>query len=93
MNFAMIIQIIEAVAELMPVVSKAVQAVEQAMPAGTPGAQKLDAVRTMIANAYTAEQNVQVAFDQVWPSLQAMINMMVASFNAAGVFKKATPAQ
>jgi hypothetical protein len=86
MNFTQIIATANAVASLLPVVATLVQGVENAMPAGTPGAMKLEAVKSGLASIYAAEQNLSVHFDAIWVPLQGMITTLVNAFNAAGLF-------
>jgi hypothetical protein len=92
MNIQAIIQVASAVGSLLPVAGTFVQAVESAMPAGTPGAAKLETVRVGMASVYNASGEVAVAFETVWPHLQAVIASLVAIYNSMGIFHKDAPA-
>ncbi len=92
MNITQIVQIGSAIASLYPVASQMVGAVEQAFPAGTPGAVKLGAVKAGLQTAYSVGGAVVIEFEQLWPHLQAIITAIVAGLNAIGIFKKSTPA-
>ena len=85
MSFLAVLQL---VVQLLPLVSQIVQVVETTMPAGTSGAQKLDAVRSILQAGYATEQTVAIEFTKVWPVLQASIAAIVAANNAVGVFTK-----
>lgn len=89
--FLAVINIIKAVASLLPTVATLVQSVETAMP-NTAGASKLDIVRAGLEKAYAVEQSVEVEFSALWPTLSGVISAVVAAYNASGLFKKATPA-
>ena len=90
MNISQMVQVATTVVSLIPVVVQLVNSVETAMPPGTPGAAKLEAVKTTLNAIYAAEPQVSATFDQVWPPISALITAMVAAYNAAGLFKKAT---
>jgi hypothetical protein len=88
-NLSQAVAVGSAVAQLLPVAAQMVQAVENAMPAGTPGATKLDAVKVGLNSVYTLAGAAEVQFAQLWPHLQVMINGFVTVFNRLGIFKKA----
>lgn len=92
MNINQIVQVASAVGSLLPVAANLVQAVEKAMPENTPGATKLEAVRVGISSVYNAGNEAVVAFESIWGPLQAMIATLVAAYNAAGMFRKTSPA-
>ncbi len=92
MNITQLIQTAETVASLLPVVGTFVKAVEDVMPAGTSGQQKLETVRAGIQSVYNASGQVAVEFNAIWPHLQSLIAMLVAAYNAVGIFRKTAPA-
>lgn len=92
MNIAQIVQVASAVGSLLPVAGTFVQAIESAMPAGTPGAAKLETVRVGMASVYNASGEAAIAFEALWPHLQAIIGSLVAAYNAVGMFRKTAPA-
>jgi hypothetical protein len=87
MNFRETLQIGSAVAALIPLTVEFVKSIELAMP-NTPGAAKLEAVRTGLSAIYSAGQQAVVAFEQIWPILSALITAFVSAFNVSGLFKK-----
>lgn len=93
MNLTKIVQTASALASLLPAAATLVQAVEAAMPAGTSGATKLEAVRVGINAVYSAGEQIAVEFAAVWGPLSAMISTLVTAYHAAGIFAtKTTPA-
>ena len=87
-----ILSILMAAAQLIPTAVTVVQAVETAMPAGTPGATKLAAVQATMGTAYSSIQTVETAFVNVWPVLNSFITVLINNFNALGIFKHTSPA-
>lgn len=87
-NLQAVIQIIQAVASLLPVILQAVSAVEAALPQKGVGTQKLEMVKGWIQQAISAQQTATVAFDALWPAIQSTITTIVAVKNAAGEFRK-----
>lgn len=78
-----VLSIIQAVVQLLPTILNIVQAVEAIMPAGTPGAAKLDTAKNLIQSAYATVQSTTTTFEQVWPSINAVITAVVAAHKAA----------
>lgn len=89
MNLKAFMSAIKEVPEFLPLIDQTVQQVEAAL-AGIPGAQKLAAVEAKI-NGYLAtfESDVAVIAD-LKTILTPLINIAVAAFNAANVFKHGT---
>jgi hypothetical protein len=50
--------------------------------------QKLAIVRAALEAAFGTFKDLEVRFEEVWPTLAAMIASVVAVFNSRGVFKK-----
>lgn len=70
----MIVKLIPAVIELM-------KAIEEAIPGQGNGEKKLAAVRGVL------ESTVE-GFNNLWPSIEKIIPVLVSTFNAVGIFKK-----
>jgi len=86
--FMSIVQIVQAAAALLPIISQTVIAIEQSLPAGSAGAVKLDMVKGILQSAYAAEQNAEVTFEKLWPTIQGIISGLITAYNASGLFKK-----
>ena len=69
------------IARLIPAIIEVISAIEAAIPENGKGAEKLEAVRGIL------EASVE-GFNQLWPSLEKVIKVLVDTFNAVGVFKK-----
>ena len=69
------------IARLIPAIIEVISAIEAAIPEKGKGAEKLEAVRGIL------EASVE-GFNQLWPSLEKVIKVLVDTFNAVGVFKK-----
>ena len=78
---------IRAWLELIPIIIAAVRAIEAALPEQGLGSAKLAAVRMAIEAAFDSVQDVLGTFSDVWPRIERMVAGIVASLNAAGVFK------
>lgn len=74
-----IFQTISIVLSLIPALITAIKAIEEAVPGQGQGELKLAAVRQIIEKVYGQ------AFD-LWPTLKSVIDVLVATFNKAGVF-------
>lgn len=67
---------------LIPIIISAVKAIEQMLPSGS-GQEKLAAVIATIENIYGA-------LGDAMPAITNFIGVVVAGFNAIGLFKKRT---
>lgn len=76
------------IAAIVPALQQFVVQVETAFPAGTPGADKLAAVKDMLASMWGTAQGLEVKFEEAWPTLEALIGSLVAAFNKRGEFVK-----
>lgn len=65
-----------------------IRAVEEAIPGSGRGEQKLAMVRGLLEAAYALSGNAVESFGLIWPTLAQMAGVMVAGFNAVGVFQK-----
>ncbi len=65
---------ISAVLNLIPAIIKAITAIEEALPDGGKGEQKLLAIRTII-------ESVDEKAKEIWPTIQVAINVLVNLFN------------
>jgi hypothetical protein len=77
------IAIMKMVAQLYPVLMQIIKSIEDAMPDPGQGPAKLALVK-----ATNTMGDAKVKFESVWPTLQMVVGAMVATFNAAGIFKK-----
>lgn len=75
------LQIITAVLSLIPAIIQAIKAIEEAIPGSGQGAQKIAAIRQII-------EQVSDQASALWPSIEKVINILVALFNSTGVFTK-----
>lgn len=69
------------IAKLIPALIDVIKAIEEAIPGQGKGEAKLAAVRGILEN--TVDE-----FSKLWPSLEKVIQVLVATLNAVGVFKK-----
>lgn len=69
------------IAKLIPVIIEIMKAIEAAIPGEGQGEKKLAAVRGIL------EMTVD-GFNQLWPSLEKIIKLLVDVFNSTAVFKK-----
>lgn len=69
------------IAKLIPALIDVIKAIEEAIPGQGKGEAKLAAVRGIFEN--TVDE-----FNKLWPSLEKVIQVLVATLNAVGVFKK-----
>lgn len=83
------LDVLRVVAALIPAVKALIREVEELIPEGGRGADKLAIVRDMLEAAFDALDDVPVAFAEVWPVLQRLIDKFVSIFNAIGEFRKA----
>jgi len=72
------------VLQLVPALIQVIKAVEELLPEGGQGAAKLAMVRDIMAQAYDQ-------LDELWPTLEGVIEKIVAFFNRVGIFKKDEP--
>lgn len=80
--------IVRIIGSVFPVLVECIKSIEEAIPQPGQGTAKLALVKSALEAAYSTMTNVQVTFEQLWPSLQIVISALVATFNATGVFKK-----
>ena len=74
---------------LLPAITEAVQAVENAVPQAGAGTAKLEAVKSILQDVYTVSTDVSTSnFNDIWPRLEGMIGVVVKLFNDTGIFKK-----
>lgn len=70
-----------AIFQLIPSLIVAMKAVEEAIPGNGAGEQKLALIRGILETADGAVAGL-------WPKIKPVIDMLVAAFNSAGIFKK-----
>lgn len=83
------IEIVRLIAQLLPMVIEIIKAVESQVPESGKGQEKLALVRELLQVAYDAGDDVDQAFDEVWPTLKRVIDSVVSAFNRLGIFTKA----
>lgn len=86
--FTKLLNITKVVAAIYPVVVTFVENVENSLPAGTPGAQKLEIVKQYLQSLWGTLSGVEATFEEVWPSIAALVGALVTAYNSLGVFKK-----
>lgn len=65
--------------KLLPAIIAAVKALEEAIPDGGKGAEKLEAVRLII-------EAVDEGVRALWPQISAVVSVLVGLFHKTGVF-------
>jgi len=68
------------VLELIPALIKAILAIEEALPEGSKGAEKLALVREIITELSEDAK-------EMWPLVEKIISKIVTWFNKMGIFK------
>lgn len=74
-----VLETIRMVITLLPMLIQAIKAVEEALPGAGKGAAKLAIIRGVIESADSAMTNL-------WPVLENVVAVIVATFNKTGVF-------
>lgn len=82
------LKIARLIVSLMPILITAIKSAEEAMPESGKGAVKLAMVRGMLESAYSAANDTEATFDEVWPPIKRAVDAIVSAFNAAKSFKK-----
>jgi hypothetical protein len=82
------LEILRALAALLPIVLGLVKQLEEAIPASGSGAAKLAQIKAILQQGFGTLTGLSVTFEQIWPPVQALISGLVGAFNALGVFKK-----
>lgn len=75
------LQTIEIIIKLIPLIIKLIKVIEEELPDSGKGGEKLQYVKDVITIGYPAAQ-------EIWGSLEKIVNTSVALFNATGIFKK-----
>lgn len=84
-----VILVIKIVGALWGSIIALIKQAEELMPEQGQGQQKLAIVRAALEAAFQTFKDLEVRFEEVWPTLAAMIASVVAVFNSRGVFKRA----
>lgn len=82
------VEILRALAALLPIVLQLVRQLEEALPTTGAGAAKLAQIKAILQQVFSTLSGLSVTFEQLWPTIQALITGVVGAFNALGVFKK-----
>ncbi len=69
------------VVQLVPALIQLIKAIEEALPKSGQGAEKLTAARQIIEAAYEGA-------NEIWPTIEKVISVIVGMFNSTGVFTK-----
>lgn len=77
-NLAAIAQDASAIYNLLPVVVTIIGQVESAFPQGGKGQLKLEVARAALEHWYTIAGHTKEQFDALWPTLQVLVNAVVA---------------
>jgi len=72
---------VKIVIQLIPLILQLVKAVEENIPEGGKGKDKLEFIQNVLTETYPQISNI-------WTTIEKVINSSVALFNATGVFKK-----
>lgn len=87
MNFLNLFQV---VMPLVPFITSQIKQAEVLFTAPSSGKQKLDWVVGTIKGIYEqTDQSKALAFDKIVGSIEVVVNMTVATYNAIGAFTKA----
>lgn len=73
------------ITQLLPLIIQVMKSVEAAIPASGQGTEKLKMVREIL-------ELVDESTAALWPLLEKVIGILVAGFNATGIFAKKAPA-
>lgn len=82
------VEILRALAALLPIVLQLVRQLEDALPTSGAGAAKLAQIKAILQQVFGTLSGLSVTFEQLWPTVQALITGVVGAFNALGVFRK-----
>ena len=69
------------VLKMLPAIIAAIKAIEEAIPGNGQGEQKLAALRQIL-------ELTDGAISNLWPTIEAVVKVLVRTFNDTGVFKK-----
>lgn len=89
-SFAKLENLWKTIAAVWPAVDAFVKQVESAFPGGSAGAAKLAAVKSYLETAWGTVEGVVTDFESVWPTLQALVGALVATYNTIGLFQHKT---
>ena len=67
--------------QLIPALTTALKAIEEAIPGSGKGEQKLSAIRGIL-------EAVDGSITSLWPQISSVIGVLVTLFNNTGIFKK-----
>ncbi len=82
-----LIQLVQLLAAIVPLIHPVVQVVEQAFPNAKQGAAKLDAALSVISSILPAAGATVEQIAALESPIKAVIGTVVAGLNASGVFK------
>lgn len=79
---------LKLVISLLPTIIDFVKSLEQAIPDGSKGDDKLKALKSILEVVYKNSNDSMGEFEKIWPVINNVINTVVGLFNKTGVFKK-----
>lgn len=82
------IEMFKLVLSIFPLLIQAVKTLEAAVPQTGKGAEKLEALRSVLEVSYENSNKAYGAFEAVWPTLKSVAENIVKLFNSTGLFKK-----
>ena len=83
-----VILVIKIVGALWGSIIALIKQAEELMPEQGQGAQKLAIVRAALEAAFGTFKELEVKFEDVWPTIAALIGSIVSVYNSRGAFKK-----
>jgi len=84
-----VILVIKIVGALWGSIIALIKQAEELMPEQGQGQQKLAIVRAALEAAFGTFRELELKFEDVWPTIAALIGSIVSVYNSRGVFKKA----
>jgi hypothetical protein len=82
------IALIKLLISLGPDIIKFIRSIEELFPEQGKGAEKLAILRGYLEAAWQGFGTAVPAFEEFWPRLKTVIDAIVSTFNAIGIFKK-----
>lgn len=79
---------VRLILSLLPLILDTIRIIEQSLPQGGAGREKLALVRTAIESAWDAAAEKVGDINTLWPAIERVIGAAVAMYNNAGAFKK-----
>ena len=81
-------QILGFVVQILPMMLQMIKSVEEAVPGGGNGKDKMSMVRQALEVVVQESGDLKMSFEEIWPTLEKIIGIAVRTFNATGIFSK-----